>query len=114
MAGEIDRIKRRQIAAATKALQIYMGEIVGEAQRIVPLAEGTLAGTGDVSDPEVSAAGVSVVGTFSTVYAERQHEDLSLQHRNGRRAKYLEEPFKRRAKGWPAALARATGAVTRG
>jgi len=36
--------------------------------------------------------------SFNTPYARRQHEDLTLNHPRGGKAKYLEDPFKRNAK----------------
>lgn len=86
---------------------------MGEAVRIAPIEEGTLAGTGDVSDPDITASGVEVELSFSTVYAQRQHEELDWEHTDGRQAKYLEEPFKRRTPALAPAQARAIEAVTR-
>ncbi len=40
----------------------------------------------------------SVYISFNTPYARRQHEDLTLNHPRGGKAKYLEDPFKRNAK----------------
>lgn len=52
----------------------------------VPLEEGTLERSGLVSDNGQDTVAVS----FDTTYAVRQHEDLELQHAQGRQAKYLE------------------------
>lgn len=113
MAGELDIVKRRQIAAATKATEVLMDQILGAAQRIVPLEEGTLAGSAD-RETNVTASGhVEVVGYFATPYARRQHEELTWQHRDGRQAKYLEVPFKERAHGLERIVGRAVAAVTR-
>lgn len=74
------------------AMRIVTEDLLGEAQRQVPRDEGTLAGTGTA---EVEQHGSLVTGrvTFSTPYARKQHEDLTLNHPKGGKAKYLEEPL---------------------
>ncbi len=77
------------------------GELVlTESETEIPHASGTMQRSGTVTVAEkVDAVYVS----FSTPYALRQHEDLTLRHpdpRNplstpGRKAKYLEDPFNR-------------------
>lgn len=63
------------------------GEVVLErSNRYVPLEEGTLERSGRVTDDGDSTVAIS----YDTPYAVRQHEDLTLQHPNGRSAKYLE------------------------
>lgn len=61
--------------------------VLQEANKTVPLDEGTLAGSGTVSvDEALLAAAVS----YDTPYAIRQHEDTRLRHAPGRRAKWLQ------------------------
>ncbi|MEV6800516.1 hypothetical protein AB0M91_19545 [Micromonospora rifamycinica] len=56
----------------------------------VPLEEATLERSGTVSvDRDDLRAAVS----YDTVYAVRQHEELTWRHDEGRKAKYLEDPF---------------------
>lgn len=92
--AELDALRRRQKAAATRFVETFMDGVLGEAQRLAPLEEGTLRGS---ADRETNDHGnhVEVVGSFSTPYAARQHEELGWDHEHGQ-AKYLEEPFKRR------------------
>lgn len=52
----------------------------------VPLEEGTLERSGEVSDDGALTVAVS----YDTPYAVRQHEDMTLRHAAGRSAKYLE------------------------
>lgn len=111
--GSLDQIKRRQHAAALGATKAWAEEVIGEAQRIAPIEEGTLAGTGEVSDPHATAAGIEIELSFNTVYAGRQHEELDWEHDQGRQAKYLEAPFKARTPALAVAQARAIAAVTR-
>lgn len=51
----------------------------------VPLDEGTLMRTGRV---DMDKLGGSI--SYDTVYAARQHEELTWKHAPGRQAKYLE------------------------
>jgi hypothetical protein len=92
--GKLDPLIRRQRAAATGALTTFANHVLGEAQRIAPLEEGTLAASGTV-DVQHTPGGAEATISFSTPYAARQHEELAWQHRAGRQAKYLETPFKR-------------------
>jgi hypothetical protein len=55
----------------------------------VPIEEGTLERSGEVSDDGALTVAVS----YDTPYAVRQHEDLTLRHAAGRTAKYLEIPM---------------------
>lgn len=82
-------------------------EIMADSQRIVPHAEGTLAGSGVVKPPEVAIGGTVVelgYGGSASAYAEKQHEDLSLSHpdptnpnsRPTGEPKYLERPARAR------------------
>lgn len=56
----------------------------------VPIEEGTLERSGAVT---VDAADRSAAVAYDTPYAARQHEDLTLRHDDGRKAKYLEDPY---------------------
>jgi hypothetical protein len=73
--------------AAAQGLLLSTEHVLTESNRRVPHEEGTLerSGAADV-DPATLTGSVS----YDTPYAVRQHEDLSLRHDDGRRAKYLE------------------------
>lgn len=68
-------------------------------QNWVPVAAngGTLRGTGFVDLPKFALGSVSVRlhygGGPARDYAVIQHENMEYNHRDGRRAKYLEGPF---------------------
>lgn len=81
-------------SAALGAIRDFAYAILEDANRLVPLEEGTLQGTGivDVDEGEMHA-----VISYNTPYAIKQHEDMTLNHPNGRQAKYLETPVKERA-----------------
>jgi len=64
------------------------GEFLLEtANRTAPIEEGTLIGSGAVT---VFPQADTVVVSYDTPYAVRQHEDTRLRHDPGRRAKWLE------------------------
>ena len=73
---------------AEEGLQRGLEHVLGEARKIVPLEEGTLERSG-----RVSRDGLNGAVTFDTVYAVRQHEELTWKHAPGRQAKYLETPM---------------------
>lgn len=68
--------------AAEHLLQVSRGE--------VPIEEGTLERSGAATvDAEARTAAVA----YDTEYATRQHEDMTLRHDEGRKAKFLEDPY---------------------
>ena len=76
---------KAHIAGRMQPLLYDAGEhILGEANKTVPIEEGSLAGSGDVDADENSA-----VVSYDTPYARRQHEELQYQHAQGRRALWL-------------------------
>lgn len=62
--------------------------LLDESNRLVPLEEGTLRNSGEVSQDEQRLA---VRVSYDTPYAVRQHEETTYRHPNGRQAKYLEQ-----------------------
>lgn len=79
--------------AALSGLHDGAEAILTEAIDETPLLSGTLRRSGTVTDVPTEDA---VYISFNTPYAVKQHEDLSLQHKDGK-AKYLEDPFNRNA-----------------
>lgn len=67
--------------------------LLDEALKRVPIEDGTLANSGNTSVNKNEA-----FVTFDTPYAIRQHEDLTLHHKNGRSAKYVERPARENQK----------------
>jgi hypothetical protein len=84
------RITRQARKGAVRGLALAAEHILTEAQKIVPIEEGTLgrSGTASVDDGKLRAA-----VSFDTPYAVVQHEDMTLGHDAGRQAKYLEQPL---------------------
>ena len=74
---------------AVRGLQKGMEHLLQVSRKEVPHEEGTLERSGVASvDPGTLTGAVS----YDTPYAVRQHEDLTLGHDAGRKAKYLEDP----------------------
>lgn len=76
--------------------------IFEESQDEVPIDTGNLRASGKLGVPEVQGNEVVVeisYGGASADYALAVHEDLERNYRNGKKAKYLEDPAKRRIQG---------------
>lgn len=89
----------------TDNLQQELDELKSDAQEIVPFDTGALSESAEVV-VELDDSGVltgtvtfSAEGGDGYDYAVRQHEDLELNHPNGREPKYLERPFLARREG---------------
>ena len=88
---EVERLIRE---TAFQAIRDGAEAILTEAIDETPIDTGTLRRSGTVTEaPQENTVYVS----FNTPYARRQHEDLTLNHPRGGKAKYLEDPFKRNA-----------------
>ncbi len=87
MQAELRKLARLSHDEAAEALVDGSEFLLGEARKGVPWQDGDLERSGTASqDRDELQAAVS----FNTPYAVRQHEELSYQHDDGRRAKYLE------------------------
>lgn len=73
---------------ASEGLQRALEHTLGKAKELVPLKEGTLERSG-----RADVDGLNGAISFDTVYAVRQHEELTWKHLPGRQAKYLEQPM---------------------
>jgi hypothetical protein len=83
---DIGKLEADIAQAALEGLRLGGEHVLKLARDRVPLEEGTLERSGMVSDDGNDTVAVS----FDTVYAARQHEELTWRHDNGRQAKYLE------------------------
>lgn len=72
---------------AARGVALAVEHILAESNKIIPLDEGTLMRSGETSVDEGALEG-SV--SYNSVYAVRQHEELTWNHAPGRQAKYLE------------------------
>lgn len=75
---------------ASDGLRRGLEHVLAESKKIVPLDEGTLERSG-----RVDVDGLNGAISYDTVYARRQHEELTWKHLPGRSAKYLEIPMNR-------------------
>lgn len=80
--------------ASSRALALAAEYVLEQANRSVPIEEGTLQRSGVASvDDDGTRAAVS----YDTPYAVRVHEDLVARHDAGRRAKWLESTLAEQA-----------------
>ncbi len=77
------------VAAFNAALDL-MEHGAEESSREAPIEEGTLVRSAHVSVDQPNGV---VQISYDTPYAIVQHEDQSLRHDDGRKAKYLEDPM---------------------
>jgi hypothetical protein len=85
-----DTITIRQHGRMPGALLAAAEYLLEQANRSVPIEEGTLEGSGSASAGWSGQSGAKAHVSYNTPYAVRQHEDLSYSHDAGRRAKWLE------------------------
>lgn len=110
MADDLDlrRFEKRYRAEAAQALGQFGEIVLGEGERRAPVREGTLRASGE-SELVVDGDGATVLLSFNTPYAARQHEETEWTHPKGGEAKYLENAIKAFAPKWPAFLASRLG-----
>lgn len=77
-------------AGAIRGLEVATEHVLGASRAVVPLEEATLERSGVASVDETDLTGAI---SYDTVYAVRQHEELTWRHAEGRTAKYLEGPL---------------------
>ncbi len=82
---------RRQFVE--QAMRVIADDLLGRAQRDAPVEEGTLRGSGHV-EITVTPQRISAEVSFNTVYAARQHEEVTWRHPKGGKSKYLEDNLK--------------------
>lgn len=85
-----DRVIAALRGAEMAGLELAAEHLLQVSSTLVPLEEGDLERSGEVStDADERAAAVS----YDRPYAVRQHEELTWRHDAGRQAKYLETPM---------------------
>jgi hypothetical protein len=82
-----DRAKRQARQGAARGLFLATEHLLQVSNADVPIEEGILERSGVASVDEQQLRGAV---SYDTLYAVKQHEDLTLQHDAGRTAKYLE------------------------
>lgn len=97
-------------AATVEAMRVIGEDLLGRSQRDAPVEEGTLRGSGQ-THTTVHADSVETEVSFDTVYAARQHEEVTWKHPKGGKAKYLEDNLKAMAPRYLSALAAAVRKV---
>jgi hypothetical protein len=113
--NNLDLYDEKAVKAATHAMVENAEALLGKSMRIVPHDKGMLEGSGSakVQNEEIAHGtddgkmiqtgkapsvrpGAVITGTvsYNKPYAARQHEELSYEHKEGRQAKYLEQPLR--------------------
>lgn len=75
-------------AGAGRGMVLATEHLLAESRALAPIEEGTLERSGVASQDGLRGA-----VSYDTVYAARQHEELTWRHDAGRQAKYLEQPL---------------------
>ena len=74
-----NKVERQVMSSALDALETTADELLRKANETVPFDTGMLAQSGQV---DVAPASFTAVISYSTPYAIRQHEDITLRHPN--------------------------------
>ncbi len=77
-------MRQAMLAAVEKAAE----DLLRDANQTIPVDTGAMRSSGE-TDSEETPTGVKAVVSYDTVYAVRQHEDLSLNHKSGQRGMWL-------------------------
>ena len=85
-----EEMKSATEAASRRALQLGAEHILTEANDRVPHEYGDLMRSGDVDTGTDVSGDLAASISYDTPYAVMQHENLDLEHKNGREAKWLE------------------------
>lgn len=88
MTDPLEKVEHIIVAAGDEGLRAAAEHLLQVSRTKVPVEEGTLKRSGRTHYGIPGQAAVS----YSTNYAVRQHEDLTLRHKTGGQAKYLEQP----------------------
>lgn len=75
---------------AQEGLRLAAEHLLTKSVAQCPVNEGTLRRSAAV---DISTDGMTAIVSYNTVYAARQHEELSWRHPKGGKAKYLEDPL---------------------
>ncbi|XTZ18189.1 hypothetical protein ACQSSU_12845 [Micromonospora echinospora] len=85
-----ERVLAQLQDASLAGAELAAEHLLQVSSALAPHEEGDLERSGEVSSDRGTGA---VAVSFDRPYAVRQHEDMTLRHDDGRRAKYLEEPM---------------------
>lgn len=77
-------------AASEEAVRVAMTFLLQQANKTVPLEDGTLKNSGRVEVSRGASGAAEGQVTYNTPYARYQHETLTLNHKGQGRAKWLE------------------------
>ena len=107
LAQGLEMARKRVPVAAGAAAYAIGNEVMTVSKGQTPVDTGAMRGSGYVTEPDVTGAKVTVEAGYggpSDHYVVEQHENLSIQHRNGG-AKFLEKAFDSESARAPAVAA---------
>lgn len=91
--------KAKMTEAGAAALNVAAPELLRIANETIPREESIMAGSGEVTPATADKLVAEVgYGGESSAYVVKQHEDTTLRHDAGQRAKWLEMAAKENAK----------------
>jgi len=82
--------------ATKKGLEAFANRVLRDSKTQVPLDRGDLQRSTKTEDIKGG-----IRAGYDIKYAARQHEELRWNHKNGRKAKYLEDPLKQNTRKMP-------------
>jgi len=106
-----DTVSEDIVNAAEKALLEAGADLQQRSSDEAPVKDGLLRGNAAVDSSDLESKGLIRVG-YNMIYALRQHEELTWEHPQGGKAKYLEDPFNDQAKNYRKHIANAVDEVT--
>ena len=96
--ANLQAVQRHTKEAMVLAAVKHANRVMDASKALVPVATGALMISGEVLEPVVTDAGVTIDLVYGSEeptsnYAAVQHERLDFNHPNGGQAKYLEQPL---------------------
>ena len=100
LSAHLARLAAQMPRAVGASLYRFAEGVMAESKPEVPVQTGTLRASGHVEPPVLTSRGAEVelgYGGPAEAYALQVHEDLQAHHAEPTKAKYLEDPLKRRS-----------------
>jgi hypothetical protein len=92
----LEEARKRQLEAAALAIDQFAEHVLGDAQKLTPVATGALQASGTTSPIEMDGESITKEIGFNTDYAAAVHENLEANHAVGQ-AKFLETALRENA-----------------
>ncbi|MCE5255163.1 MAG: hypothetical protein LLG45_13335 [Actinomycetia bacterium] len=93
--AKAELLKGNVLPAVGEGAHKWSNEMMNESHSESPYQTREMIRTGKVNDPKYKRSSVTVQSGYNTVYARRQHQEMSYRHPHGK-AHFLIDPFLRR------------------